>query len=148
MIETIKKIERMLIMSLVVMMAFVLLLATVELGWIILKDVFTPPVLLLEIDELLEIFGLFLLVLIGIELLETIVKTFLQQSSNHAKIVIMVAIIAVSRKVIILNIETTSGLTLLGLAAIIIALCVGFFLVGEKRGKTNSSALAGNKIEE
>lgn len=148
MIETIKKIERMLIMSLVVMMAFVLLLATVELVWIILKDVFTPPVLLLEIDELLEIFGLFLLVLIGIELLETIVKTFLQQSSNHAKIVIMVAIIAVSRKVIILNIETTSGLTLLGLAAIIIALCVGFFLVGEKRGKTNSSALAGNKIEE
>nr|WP_320011770.1 phosphate-starvation-inducible PsiE family protein [uncultured Desulfobulbus sp.] len=148
MIETIKKIERMLIMSLVVMMAFVLLLATVELGWIILKDVFTPPVLLLEIDELLEIFGLFLLVLIGIELLETIVKTFLQQSSNHAKIVIMVAIIAVSRKVIILNIETTSGLTLLGLAAIIIALCVGFFLVGEKRGKTNSSTLAGNKIEE
>ena len=148
MIETIKKIERMLIMALVVMMACVLLLATVELGWIILKDVFTPPVLLLEIDELLEIFGLFLLVLIGIELLETIVKTFLQQLSNHAKIVIMVAIIAVSRKVIILNIETTPGLTLLGLAAIIIALCVGFFLVGEKGGRIISSARTGDKMEE
>ena len=43
---------------------------------------YSPPLLLLEIDELLESFGLFMLVLIGIELLETIVKTYLHQSTG------------------------------------------------------------------
>ena len=50
------------------MMVVVVLLSTIELGWIIIRDIVTAPVILLEIDELLEIFGFFLLVLIGIEL--------------------------------------------------------------------------------
>ncbi|NCC76885.1 MAG: phosphate-starvation-inducible E-like protein [Clostridia bacterium] len=133
MITLIKKLERGLMLALVVMMALVLVLATVELGWIIIKDVLTPPAFLLEIGELLEIFGLFMLVLIGIELLETIVKAYLHESANHAVIVITVAIIAVARKVIILNVSETSGMTLLGLAATIIALCLGYALVKSKR---------------
>ncbi len=132
MIEIIKKFERMIILSLVVMMALVLLLATFELGYILIKDIVSPPVLLLEIDELLEIFGLFMLVLIGVELLQTIVKTYLNQSSDHARIVMAVAIIAVARKVIILDIKDASGSLLLGLAAIIFALCTGYFLVRYK----------------
>lgn len=54
------------------MMALVVVLATVELGWTIIQDITTPPVVLLELDELLDIFGIFLLVLIGVELVETI----------------------------------------------------------------------------
>ena len=69
MIDKIKKFERFLILTLVVMMTVVLLLATIELAWIIVKDIISPPMFLLEISELLEIFGLFMLVLIGIELL-------------------------------------------------------------------------------
>jgi len=132
MIAMIKKLERMLILALVAMMALVVVLATVELGWIITKDVVSPPVFLLEIEELLEIFGLFMLVLIGIELLETIVKTYLHQSSDHARIVMSVAIIAVARKVIILDVKDASELTLLGLAAIILALCIGYYLIRSK----------------
>lgn len=134
MIAMIKKLERMLILALVAMMALVVVLATVELGWIITKDVVSPPVFLLEIEELLEIFGLFMLVLIGIELLETIVKTYLHQSTDHARIVMAVAIIAIARKVIILDVKESSGLMLLGLAALVLALCVGYFLIKCKRG--------------
>ena len=132
MIAMIKKLERMLILALVAMMALVVVLATVELGWIITKDVVSPPVFLLEIEELLEIFGLFMLALIGIELLETIVKTYLHQSADHARIVMSVAIIAVARKVIILDVKDASELTLLGLAAIILALCIGYYLIRSK----------------
>lgn len=116
MIKKNQQFEQMVILSLVVMMALVLLLATLELAWIIALDVPSPPVFLLEIDELLEIFGLFMLVLIGIELLETIVKTYLHQSGDHARIVLAVAIIAVARKVIILDIKDASGPLLLGVA--------------------------------
>ncbi len=129
MIKIIKKFESIVIQFLVVLMALVLLLATLELGWILFKDIITPPIFLLEIDELLEIFGLFMLVLIGVELLETIVKTYLHQAANHAKIVIIVAIIAMARKVIILDLKDYTGSVLLGLAGIILALCLGYYLI-------------------
>lgn len=38
-----KRFKQIIISVLTVMMAFVLLLATIELGWIIVKDVVTPP---------------------------------------------------------------------------------------------------------
>jgi len=134
MIGAIKKFERIIIFSLVIMMCLVLLLATIELGWIMVKDIFTPPVFLLEIDELFEIFGLFMLVLIGIELLETIIKTYTHQNVNHAKIVMAVALIAIARKVIILDVEKYSGLSLTGIAAIILALSFGYYLIQLKPG--------------
>jgi uncharacterized membrane protein (DUF373 family) len=115
------------------MMAFVLLLSTVELGWVIVKDVITPPVFILDINELLDIFGLFMLVLIGVELLETIMKTYLTEGVNHAEIVISVAIIAIARKVIILDVKEVSGITLIGIGSIILALSVGYFLIKHKR---------------
>ena len=134
MIGAIKKFERVIILSLLVMMSLVVMLATIELGWIIIKDVFTPPIFLLEINELFEIFGLFMLVLIGIELLETIAKTYSSKNVNHAKIVMAVAIIAIARKVIILDVEKYSGQALVGIAAIILALSLGYFLVQRKPG--------------
>jgi uncharacterized membrane protein (DUF373 family) len=137
MIAHIKKFEKMIVFSLVVMMALVLFLATLELAWIIVKDIVSPPLLLLEIDELLEIFGLFMLVLIGIELLETIAKTYLAQSTDHARIVIAVAIIAIARKVIILDVKDLSGQVLLGIAAIILALSIGYYLIKRKPGEAN-----------
>ncbi len=133
MIEAIKKFERVIICSLLIMMSLVVLLATIELGWIIIKDIITPPIFLLEINELFEIFGLFMLVLIGIELLETIAKTYTKQNTNHAKIVMAVAIIAIARKVIILDVENYSGQSLLGIAAIILALSIGYYLIQYKR---------------
>ena len=132
MIGAIKKFERGIIFSMVIMMCLVLLLATIELGWIIIKDILTPPVFLLEIDELFEIFGLFMLVLIGIELLETIIKTYTRQNVNHVKIVMAVALIAIARKVIILDLEKYSGLSLTGIAAIILALSLGYYLIQRK----------------
>lgn len=132
MMEAIKKFERVIFISLIVMMSLVVLLATIELGWIIIKDIISPPIFLLEINELFEIFGLFMLVLIGIELLETIAKTYPSKNVNHTKIVMAVAIIAIARKVIILDVEKYSGLALVGIAAIILALSLGYFLVQRK----------------
>lgn len=139
MIHYIKKFEKFIILILVVMMALVLLLSTIELGWIIFKDIVSEPFFLLEIDELLEIFGLFMLVLIGVELLETIVKTYLSQTADHTQIVIAVAIIAIARKVTILDVKDLSGSILLGIAAIIMALCTGYYLVKQKISPRDSA---------
>lgn len=129
MINAIKKFEKLVIKVLVVLMAVVLLLSTLELVWVIVKDIMSPPYLILEIDELLELFGIFMLVLIGIELMETIIKTYMDESPDHARIVIAVAIIAIARKVIILDMKELSGIALLGIAAIILALTAGYYLI-------------------
>jgi len=75
-----KRYEKWMIQALMVMMAVVLGLATIDLGWIIIKDLIESP-FFLSVDQLLDIFGLFMLVVIGIELLETIMKTYLTQGS-------------------------------------------------------------------
>ncbi|MCZ7372555.1 MAG: phosphate-starvation-inducible PsiE family protein [Candidatus Methanoperedens sp.] len=126
MLEYLKKFEKIIVMLLAVMMSLVVLLSVIELGWILLNDIITPPVFLLNINELLDIFGLFLLVLIGIELLYTI-KAYAMESVIHAEVVLTVAMIAIGRKVIILDIKEISGLTLIGIGAVIIALSVGYY---------------------
>ena len=128
MLDFLKKFERFVIMGLIGMMVIVVILSTIELCWIIIKDIVSQPVFLLEIDELMEIFGFFLLVLIGIELLETI-KAYLIQGVVHVEIVLEVALIAIARKIIILDIAKYDGLKLLSLAALVLTVSIGFFIV-------------------
>ena len=128
MLKFLKKFEKIIVITLIVMMVVTILLATIELGWLIIKDIITPPIILLEIDELLDIFGFFLLVLLGIELVSTL-KTYLTENEIHVEVVFAVALIAIGRKVIILDVKEISSLSLLGIAAIIISLSVGYFLV-------------------
>ena len=128
MLTFIERFERWVVTALTVMMGLTILLATIELAWLIIKDVITPPVILLEIHELLDIFGLFLLVLLGIELISTL-KSYLTENEVHVEVVFAVALIAVGRKVIILDVEEISSLSLIGIASIIISLSIGYFLV-------------------
>ena len=136
----VKRFERLIIGALIVLMGVVVLLSTVELGWLIIKDILTPPVILLEIDELLDVFGFFLLVLIGLELLETI-RSYLAEHVVHAEVVVEVALIAITRKVIILNVKDLPSLTLVGVASIILALTAAYFVL--KRWHANKLPTGG-----
>lgn len=127
-----KKFERFVIVSIIVMMMAVVALSTLELGWIIAKDIITPPILLLEVDELLEIFGFVLLILIGVELLETI-KAYLRDNVIHVEIVLQVALIAIARKVIVLDLSKYDGVSVLAIAALVIALAGASFLRVSRR---------------
>ncbi len=127
-----EKVERVIVLSLLVMMVSVVFLSTVDLGWLIIKDIITPPVFLIEINELLDVFGMFLLVLIGVELLET-VKMYLTKKTVHVEVVFTVAMIAIARKVIILDIKEVPSLTLIGIGVIIVALSAGYYLLTRKR---------------
>ncbi|MGB5398163.1 MAG: phosphate-starvation-inducible PsiE family protein [Gammaproteobacteria bacterium] len=130
-----KKFERVLVGILILMLALVVLLSVVELGWVLAKDIITPPVFILEISQLLELFGLFLLVLIGIELLETI-KKYYTEGRVDLDVIIAVAVIALCRKIITVDPKEYDPLTLIGIAAIILALMVGYWIA--KKDKPSS----------
>lgn len=110
------------------MMASVVLLSTVELAWYLGKDVLSPPLFLLGLDELLELLGQFLLVLIGIELLH-MMKIYVEQRVIHLEAMLIVALIAVTRKIVVLDTKESPEGTLLGIAALVFALSLGYYLV-------------------
>lgn len=142
MLKIVEKFERVINVALLAMLAIVVLLATIDLGWIIVRDVMTPPVLLLKVEELLELFGAFLLVMIGVELLNT-VKTYLTKKTIHVEVVLLVGIIAIARKVVILEPKAMEPLTLIGIAAIISALTFGYYFVklaAQKASRPDSQA--------
>ena len=127
-----KKFEKMIVVSLIVMMVFVVLISTIELAVLIIKDIIEPPRYWLGIDQLFEIFGFFLMLLIGVELLETI-KAYLSESVVHSEIVLEVALIAISRKVITLEVKTYEPLTLIGIAALIVSIALAYFFIRKRR---------------
>ena len=120
--------ERYTVFAIIVMMMVTILVSTVELGVILITELFKPPRFLLDITNLLEVFGFFFMILIGLELLHTI-KTYLSEESVHVEIVFLVAMIAIARKIIVLELSELDPVTLLGMAAIILALTGGYYFI-------------------
>jgi uncharacterized membrane protein (DUF373 family) len=104
------------------------------------QGVLTPPYILLETHQLLELFGQFLLVLIGIELLHSM-KVYTVRRVIHLEAVLIVALIAVARKVIVMEPKELPEGTLLGIAAIALALALSYYAVRrshQEEGNTDS----------
>ena len=142
MLSFIGRFQKIIVVSLIAMMVLTVFLTTIELAWMLILDITTEPMFLLEIQELLDLFGLFLLVLIGIELIETL-RTYLTHHEIHAEVVFTVALIAVGRKVIILDVKELPSLTLVGIAAIIVAMSFGYFLLKYLRHHEKEDEAAG-----
>ena len=128
--------ERFVYIALIVFLVVLLSFSLLELGWMVAVGVFEVSAFRLESAELFHLFGYFLLILIGLELLETI-KAYLDRKEFHVEIIILVAIIAIARKVILLG-SATAG-ELIGIALIIIALCGGYYLI-RRAGLPRSSS--------
>ena len=127
MLETLlAKIQRLTILALAGMLVVVVVLSTAHLGVLIGEEIWTPPRFLISVQSLLDIFGYFLLVLIGVELLETL-RAYLKKDVIHVRVVLEVALIAMARKAIIAEPNAMPGLTLFGLAALILALGIAFY---------------------
>ena len=107
-------------------MIVVVALSTVDLGFLIAQDIWKRPRFLIPVQGLLEIFSFFLVILIGVELLETL-KAYVKKDVIHVRLVLEVALIAMARKVIILEPNSVTAPTLFGMAALISALGVAFY---------------------
>lgn len=128
MLRAAERFEQAIVIALLAVMMLAIVLSTVDLGWTLVKEMLKPPRFLIEVNEIMQLFGLVFTILIGLELLETI-KTYLTREQLHVEIVFLVAMIAVARKVIILEIKEVKPVILLGIAAIILALAAGFLFV-------------------
>jgi len=134
MLDIAKKVEVAIVAILLALMLVTLIISTVELAIIMYDEFMSPPKYLFGLQDLLEVLGFFLMVLIALELLETI-KAYLEHKS-HLEVVVVVAMIAIARKIIIIDYKSTSPQILYGMAAVILALAVGYYLVKRARDKS------------
>jgi uncharacterized membrane protein (DUF373 family) len=131
--------ELVIVMLLLVLLMIVVLLGSIGLGAMIVMTAvekvgstafsdmkFTMPLLR-------EVFTGFLMILIGLELMKTIVM-YLDKHVVHVEVVLSVAIIAIARHVIDTDLHAIEPLSLIGIGTIIIALAVGYFYF--RRGGT------------
>jgi uncharacterized membrane protein (DUF373 family) len=79
-------------------------------------------------DKLFVVFGLFLNVLIALEILENI-TAYLKRHVIHVELVIVTSLIAVARKIIILDLEKKTAIDLIGLAVAIFALSISYLII-------------------
>jgi uncharacterized membrane protein (DUF373 family) len=126
------RVQKFTVLALAAMLSVVVILSTLHLAVLIADEVWQPPRFLIRVQGLLEIFGYFLLVLIGVELIETL-KAYLKKDVIHIRVVLEVALIAMARKVIVEEPNTVPGLTLFGIAALILALGVAFHVERQAR---------------
>ncbi len=128
MIKFTRIIEKGIIYALILMMSVILLLATIELGYFLIHNILRSGGFLIDLDSLLDLFGVILMVLIGIELLDTI-KVYLKESLVHVEVIMLVAIIALARKIVVLKVDQLDGEELIGIGILIIALSIAYYLI-------------------
>jgi uncharacterized membrane protein (DUF373 family) len=130
-LETVEDIERIVSKILSVGMILVTFIAIAQLGYALAEK------LLITIQKpsndnfnttLFELFGLFLNVLIALEILENI-TAYLRKQVIQVELVIVTSLIAVARKIIILDLEKKGSDDLIALAIAVLSLSIGYFIV-------------------
>ena len=125
------KMEQYIATALLVLMGIVLLAAVAERAYEIVTGLIQPPGFFLDVTELIDTFGLFLMVLIGLELMATM-HMYLSDHTIHAEMMLLVALTAVTRKVVILDTVKTGPLLVFGLGFLILTLSGSFYLIRKK----------------
>ncbi len=118
---------------LAVLMTFVIVMGVVDACWVIYQKLVSAPILIFTATDMLATFGAFMTVLIAIEIFVNI-TIYLRDEMIHVKIVMATALMAMSRKVIVLDLKIVTPEQIYGIAAVIIALSIGYYLVRQLPG--------------
>ena len=112
--------------AVLLMMALVVLMLAAGFALDLWRDIIALSSGEITNVQVYGIFGDLLLVLIGLELMHT-VKVYLQDHTVHVEVILAVALVALARKVIAVNLKDQIGS--IGLALLIIALAASHWLL-------------------
>jgi len=132
---------RICVKLLAVLMVLVITLGVADVCYVLYSRLSAPPVLLLNVSDIFKIFGAFMVVLIAIEIFINI-RLYLGSSTLPIKLVIGTALMAIARKVIVLDLQNTTSIYVLAIPAVVLALGVASWWVG----KTSRTYTEGNSL--
>lgn len=123
--------------ALVVLMAVVILWGVADVIWVLYERLRTPPVMLLTISDILSTFGAFIAVMIAIEIFENL-TIYLRRNVIAVELVMATALMAIARKVIVLDYNKLSPEYVWATAGVVLAMSIGYWLVRREPDKTGA----------
>lgn len=117
---------------LAIVIVFVIMFSAVDIVVLIFSRILKSSNYLISIEHIVDILGAFLTVLIAIEIYQNIVL-YLKEDVIQVKAVLATAVIAVSRKVIIMDFSSAQPLSVLALGGIVLSVALAYWLVRSER---------------
>lgn len=114
--------------ALVVLMTLVIIWGVADVIWVLFERLREPPVMLLTISDILSTFGAFIAVMIAIEIFENL-TIYLRQNVIEVELVMATALMAIARKVIVLDYQELSAEYVWATAGVVLAMSIGYWLV-------------------
>jgi uncharacterized membrane protein (DUF373 family) len=129
--NTVRRFEKLVIIILLALLGVVVIGAIIWFAIFLVKDfiMVTHGDLIVDLsNHMMHIFGFIFSIIIGLEIFET-VKIYLEKHVFHAEMIILVAIIAIARKIIILDTTHINPQQIIAFAVLLTALGGCYFLV-------------------
>ena len=128
-LQVLQRVIRVAVRALAILMTLLIVMGVGDVAWVLFKKAMSSsPRFVLSISDILATFGAFLAVLIAIEIFVNIVM-YLREDVIHVKIVVATALMAIARKVIILDFGVTSAGFVWAMAGVILATGIAYWLV-------------------
>lgn len=115
---------------LAVLMVFVIIWGIGDVIYVLYQRLQTPPYFLLNINDIFQTFGAFMAVLIAIEIFINI-RLYLGTDVLPIKLVIATALMAIARKVIVLDVEKMEAPYVAAIGLVALALGITYWLLGK-----------------
>lgn len=138
-IRSLHGIIRISVKFLAVLMVFVILLGVADVMYVLYSRLMSPPFLLLNVSDIFAVFSAFMVVLIAIEIFINI-RLYLGSNTLPIKLVLATALMAIARKVIVLDLASIDAIYVFAIAAVVLALGVTYWLVGKTTSYFASSS--------
>ncbi len=109
-------------------MTGVIVWGVADVIWVLYERLREPPLMLLTISDILSTFGAFIAVMIAIEIFENL-TIYLRQNVIEVELVMATGLMAIARKVIVLDYKELSPEYVWATAGVVLAMSVGYWLV-------------------
>ena len=130
-VRTLNQSIRIAVKVLAVLMVLVIFWSVIDVIYVIYEKLSAPPFLLLTIEDILVVFGAILAVLIGVEIFINI-RLYLGSHIIPVQLVLGTALMAIARKIIVLDLGQVNAEQILGIGFVTLALGISYWLVAKK----------------
>ncbi len=127
-IKHLHSVIRVCVRVLAILMVMVIIWGIGDVIYVLYQRLMAPPFLLLDINDIFYTFGAFMAVLIAIEIFINI-RLYLESNDFPVKLVIATALMAIARKVIVLDMDKLTPDYIFAIAATVLALGITYWLL-------------------
>lgn len=110
------------------LMIIVIVFGVIDVAWTIYERLVAEPRFILTMGDILLTFGAFMVVLIAIEIFQNIIL-YLRDDVIHVKIVLATALMAIARKVIILDYDELEPMYIFATGVVLVATGITYYYV-------------------